>query len=113
MLSCWTCYVVTFSCPFGFPSLIVGPFLIVDPSLLVGLFLFVGPSLSVSSSLFVGPPLIFSPFLIFCSPLIGVTARISGLTSRARLSLWSWRSWRLARRLASADKEHQRERTRN
>jgi hypothetical protein len=96
MLSCWTRYVVTFSCP-------VGAFLLVDPSLLVGLFLFVGPSLSVSASLFVGPPLIICPFLIFRPALIGVTPRISGLACRARLSLWSWWPWGLAR-LASAKK---------
>jgi hypothetical protein len=103
MLSCWTCDVVTFSCPVGFPSLIVGPFLIVDPSLLVGLFLFVGPSLPVSPSLFVGPSLLVRSFLIFGPSLIRVSPRISGLARRAWLPLWSWWPWRLARRLASAD----------
>jgi hypothetical protein len=112
MLSCWTCYVVTFSCLVVGPSLIVCPFLIVGPSLFVGLFLFVGPSLFVSSSLFVSPPLIVGPFLIFSPPLIGVTPRISSLARRARLSLRSGWSWCLAR-AASSDKEHQRERTRN
>lgn len=101
---------MAFSCPVGFPSLIVRPFLIVDPSLLVGLFLFVGPSLPVSSPLFVGPSLLVRSFLIFRSALIGVTPRISGCTCRA---LRPWWSWRLARRLASADKEHHRERTHN
>jgi hypothetical protein len=104
MLSCWTCYVVTCSCP-------VGAFLLVDSSLFVGLFLFVGPSLPVSSSLFVGTPLIVGPSLIFRSALIEVTPGISGLARRAWLSLRSSWSWRLARRLASGDKEHQRERT--
>jgi hypothetical protein len=97
---------VTFSCPVGFPFLIVRAFLIVEPSLPVGLSLIVGPSLFIGSSLFVGPPLIFGSFLIFGPLLIGVTPRISGLACRACLSLRSSWSRSLARRLASGDKEH-------
>jgi hypothetical protein len=98
MFSCWTCYVVTFSCLVVGPSLVLGPFLIVRSPL------FVGPSLFISSSLLVGTPLFVGSFLIFGPPLIGVTPRISGLARRARLSLWSCWSWRLARCLASGDK---------
>jgi hypothetical protein len=53
--------------------------------------------------LFVGVPLLVGPLLIFRSALIGVTPRISGCTRRA---LRPWGSRRLARRLASADKQH-------
>jgi hypothetical protein len=57
--------------------------------------------LIVDTSLIVCASLLVGSFLIFGPPLIGVTPRISGLACRA---LWSWRPWRLARRLASGDK---------